>query len=501
MNDNMENNSFENENGFENSAENSNEAPRTEIPQADNSPHNAGQTPPPYGPQFTNPSQNPYNGYYRNPQQGYNPYAYNPVPQAPRTPPQKRKSGKRIAIAIIAVAVCIAIIAGAVKFAKGITADIREEKTTNRTEENVTADDSEIELVTGRSDKEDSTDSESSSELNAKGIYNKVKNTNVGILTYASNSSTLAGEGSGIIVGENRDKTLTYIVTCAHVISSSNITIKVQTLDGTQYDAKIVGMDKKTDIGLISIAKTGLDAATFADSAEVEVGDTVYAIGNPGGTEFFGSFTDGMVSAIGRPVDSPVGYEVLTIQHTAAVNPGNSGGALLNDQGQVIGMNSSKIASTEYEDMAFAVPSSTLKTVVDELIKNGYVSGRPVLGITYSPASYSYQHALAVQAYNLPAGTIVIDSIGVNSDLINKDVKSGDMIVAFNGKDLDDYNDLLDFINSSKVGDKITLTICRLDSGMQINKYDIEVKLVEDTGDVTPVEEETTKSPFYYWGN
>ncbi|MCR4593757.1 MAG: trypsin-like peptidase domain-containing protein [Clostridiales bacterium] len=499
MNENIENSNHENE--IENSETKSNETSGEDSSTVKNDSQNSGQTPPPYGPQFTNPSQNPHNSYYQNPQPGNNPYTYNPVQQAPKKTLKKRKTGKGIAIAIIAVAVCIALVAAAVKYAKTATKTIREEVTTSQSEERVPADDSEIELVTGKSDDNDKTDSESSGELNAKSVYNKVKNTNVGILTYASNSSTLAGEGSGIVVGENKDKTLTYIVTCAHVISSSNITIKVQMLDGTQYDAKIVGMDKKTDIGLISIAETGLDAATFADSSEVEVGDTVYAIGNPGGTEFFGSFTDGMVSAIGRPVSSPVGYEVLTIQHTAAVNPGNSGGALLNEQGQVIGMNSSKIASTEYEDMAFAVPSATIQSVYRELVKNGYVSGRPALGITYSPASYSYQHAYAVQAYNLPAGTIVISSIAKDSDLANKDVKSGDMIIAFNGKNLDDYNDLLDFINNSKVGDKITLTICRLDSSFQINKYDIEVKLVEDTGDLTSAEEETTQSQFSFWGN
>ncbi len=477
MNEDFENNNFENKSDGQ--------IPGQQEPQQTpnvNTQTNQNQTQPPYAqPQFTNPVQNPQNGYYQNNPNNnyYNPYQYAPVPPAPRKQPKNKKKGVKIAALIVVIALLITIFAGVGKMiTKG--SSNTDKKTEESSDKTVTADDSE--LILESSDDEDS--------ITAKSVYNKIKNTNVGILTYASNSVTLSGEGSGIIMGENSDNTATYIITCAHVISASNISIKVQLLDGTQYDAKVVGMDVKTDIGLLSISATGLTAATFADSDEVEVGDTVYAIGNPGGTEFFGSFTDGMISAIGRPVDSPVGYEVLTIQHTAAVNPGNSGGALLNSSGQVIGMNSSKIASTEYEDMAFAVPSATIKEVVDELIKNGYVTGRPILGITYYPVSYSQAHSLIVQAYNLPAGTIIIDGIYKSSDLIDKDVKSGDMIIAYNGNDLDDYNDLLDYINSSKVGSTITLTICRVDSNQRIQKFDVEVTLVEDTGDNTLVEEE-----------
>lgn len=322
----------------------------------------------------------------------------------------------------------------------------------------------------------------------AKSIYQKTYETNVGVLVYSKNQSTIASEGSGVIlptVISGKDNGKTYIVTCAHVLeTSSAYKTVVTTYDGEQYDAKIVGVDRKTDIGVLSVEAQGLKAAEFAASSSVSVGDTVYALGNPGGSTFFGSFTNGMISAIGRPVNSPVGYEVSCIQHTAAINPGNSGGALLNEAGQVIGINSSKIASTEYEGMGFAVPSETVKEIVENIIEHGYVTGRAVLGITFYPSTYSQVHSAIVQSYDLPAGSLIINSISAGSDLMNKDVKEGDMVIGFNGKELDDYNELLEFVESGSVGDKITLTICRIDQNYKITTFEIEAKLVEDTGDL-----------------
>ena len=208
-----------------------------------------------------------------------------------------------------------------------------------------------------------------------------------------------------------------------------------------------------------------------------------------------------MVSAIGRPIDSPVGYEVACIQHTAAINPGNSGGALVNEYGQVIGINSSKIASTEYEGMGFSVPSTTVKEIVDELIRNGYVSNRPVLGINFITSSQNQTYSIIVKANKLPAGSIVINDIMNGSDLLNTEVKEGDMIIAVNGKELDTYDVLLEVIENGKVGDVITLTVCRIDANYNISKFDVKVKLVEDS--MTSVQqEETTDNGFYFpFGN
>ena len=312
-------------------------------------------------------------------------------------------------------------------------------------------------------------------------VYRKVKDSSVGILVYTRNQQTVYSEGTGVVMGLNDDKTITYVITCAHVINVKNAQIIVQSDDGTQYDAYVVGVDAKTDIGLLRVNTTDLTPAEFAVSDDLAVGDTVYAIGNPGGTQFFGSFTNGMVSAIARPIDSPVGYEVACIQHTAAINPGNSGGALLNEYGQVIGINSSKIASTEYEGMGFAVPTHTVKEIVDELIKNGYVANRPVLGLTFITASQNQTYSIIVKANNLPAGSIVIEDIMMGSDLLNTEVKSGDMITAVNGKDLDTYDVLLEVIENGKVGDVLTLEICRVDANYNISTFEVKVKLVEDS--------------------
>lgn len=402
---------------------------------------------------------------------GYIPYGYYP----PKKEAVKNKSkNKKLGIIIASALVVISLISITVFAA----AALKNSGTQNNNKNSVKA---EIPFAEAQTN----TDSDNS----AKSIYQKTYESNVGVIVYAKTKSTIASEGSGVILPtvmtNGKDNGKTYIVTCAHVLeTSSSYKTVVKTHDGKQYDAKIVGLDSKTDLGVLSIDATGLKAAEFAPSESVSVGDTVYALGNPGGSTFFGSFTNGMISAIGRPVNSPVGYEVSCIQHTAAINPGNSGGALLNESGQVIGINSSKIASTEYEGMGFSVPSETVKEIVESIIANGYVTGRAVLGITFFPSTYSQVHSAVVQANDLPSGSLIINSISSYSDLANKDVKEGDMVIGFNGKDLEDYNDLLDFVDNGSVGDTVKLKICRIDQNYKITTFEIETKLVEDTGDL-----------------
>ncbi len=441
----------------------------------------ATKTPPPFSQPFTPPVTPPNSQYtppvygQGNPAYGYNPYQ--PKPEAKKTPSKGKKRGLIVAVLII----CAIFLTGVIVMFAGFIFDGFSEEVPkeDKTQMNI--------VETPQNDESLSDDG----VLTSKQVYEKVYESSVGVLVYTKNQQSLYSEGTGIIMGENDDKTATYIITCAHVIDASNAQIIVQTEDGTQYNATVVGKDAKTDIGLLRISATGLKAAEFADSESVGVGDYVYAIGNPGGTQFFGSFTNGMVSAIGRPVDSPVGYEVACIQHTAAINPGNSGGALVNEFGQVIGINSSKIASTEYEGMGFAVPSATVKEIVDQLIANGKVTNRPVLGIQYYKNTSSQVYSIIVQTHNLPAGSIIIDQILVGSDLANTEVKTGDMIIAVNGKDMDSDEVLADAIENGKVGDKLKLTICRVDSNYNISKFDVEVKLVEDSSTSEPVEEAT----------
>ncbi len=330
-------------------------------------------------------------------------------------------------------------------------------------------------------------------------IYDKVSPSCVGIILYStgnslfqpsgnqSTSSNIAGQGSGIIMGENKDKTKTYVITCAHVISdasSSNYKVVVQDYTGEQYDATVVGFDSKTDLGVLAISKTGLKAAEFGDSKKIKIGETIYAIGNPGGTEFFGSFTRGMVSAIDRSVSSEIGYDMKCIQHDAAINPGNSGGALINSAGQVIGINSSKIASTSYEGMGFAIPISSAQDIINDIIANGYVTNRPKLGIKYSPASAYQQYAMIVQLKGLPSGSLIIAEISQGSAFTGTKAEVGDLIIKVNGENMDSADILLDKIENGKVGDKLTLTLCRINQNYEISEFDVTVTLVEDTGTI-----------------
>ena len=168
------------------------------------------------------------------------------------------------------------------------------------------------------------------------------------------------------------------------------------------------------------------------------------------------------------------------IQHDAAINPGNSGGALVNVYGQVIGINSQKIAATEFEGMGFAIPTSSAQTIVEALINYGYVPNRPKLGITYYPVNASAQYSMIARINNLPAGTLIIDEIAADGALANTEARRYDMIIAVNGNDLTTADVLLELIDNGTVGDKLTLTLCRVNSNYSIETFDITVTLVED---------------------
>lgn len=414
------------------------------------------------------PNYNPnMSGAYGNSNQymPYSSYMPNVKPEAEKVPSKNKKRGALIAGIIVSCCVVIAAVSMIVV--------LMSKDYTPQLEENSVTQEAQLEFVTTPQ-----VESTSGTEMTPGDVYKKVYESSVGILTYSGSYNKKVGEGSGIVMNVDGEKT--YVITCAHVIEYSNAKIIVQDHDGNQYDATVLGTDSKTDIGVLCVKTTDLKAAEFANSDDLAVGDTVYAIGNPGGTQFFGSFTDGMVSAIGRPVDSPVGYEVACIQHTAAINPGNSGGALVNAFGQVVGINSSKIAATEYEGMGFAVPTTIVQEIVNQIISNGSVE-RPVLGITYFFATTDRNYIAAVRNNDLPVGTIVISEIRQGSDMENTKAKVGDMIIAVNGEDVDTVDALSDVIQNGKVGDSLKLTVARLNDDGTVEKFDINVKLVSET--------------------
>ncbi len=469
-----------------NFTQNTNYYPYSNAPQNNQQYNNI----PPYNYQQPNQPNNQYNGYYSNPYpyaNGNKQYAY---PNDDFNDSDgKKKKGKKIFFVVVA-AVCILAISGVVlALLNGdfLPSQTIQNNNTNEPIENVD------ELVTNATPSDTGVASPDGT-LRPKDIYSKVLASSVGILVYDSKSSVVS-EGSGVIFSEDKDGEYTYIISCAHVISDTGVSLIVKLRDNKEYTAQVVGYDTRTDIGVVRIKANGLAAVDIGDSSKLSVGDPVYAIGNPGGVEFANSFTNGMVSAIDRPVSSSkTGYTMECIQHTAAINPGNSGGALVNEYGQLIGINSMKIVADEYEGMGFAVPSSVFTNVVNEIIANGYVTNRPKLGITYLPASEYETYAMFVAIKGLPSGSIVIYSISDDSDLKNTKAKEGDLIYAVNGVELEDSSYLAELIENGKVGDILTLSLIRINSDYSFEEFDIKVKLVEDKGDTVLVEEETTVS-------
>lgn len=457
-------------------------------------PYNPYGTTPPYGA-----NQPPYN---RNPYSNtpYNQTPYRPAPVSYAAPPVAEKKAVNRGLKIFTAIVCVLLVLSLI-FSGSL---ILKYKNSTDLGGNVQNPNSPSQNTTNNADGPSldiaSTPAAVEGALTTAQIAEKVKPSIVGIVVYTNNSGSTAGEGTGVIMGENETHTETYIVTCAHVISDPGIKVKVQTEDGTTYDATIVGFDSRTDLGVVKISATGMPAAEFGNSDNLRVGDSVFAIGNPGGVEFFGSFTGGYVSAIDRPVSSDIGYTMKCIQHDAAINPGNSGGALVNVYGQVIGINSQKIAATDYEGMGFAIPITSAKAIIDNLTKFGYVPNRPKLGITYYPVSASTQYSMIAQIQGLPAGTLIIDEIDSESSLANTEARRYDMIIAVNGKNLTTADVLLELIDNGKVGDTMTLTLCRVNSNYTISKFDVTITLVEDKGGSTvEATEPEYVDPFEYF--
>lgn len=433
-------------------------------------------------------------GSYYNPQisNGYQQNYYQPEINN-QQPPKKGKAGKVI-LGIFIICVCVAL-AGLVSSAVGKTDLSSITQKSSQSSSGSTVDDVETK------DSADVPTSDSSGNLTVAGVAENCMDSCVGISVYSeqaasynyfygygqqNNSSSepsLSGEGSGVLFSEANGKT--YIITCAHVISGGD-SFKVTLNDKKEYDAELVAYDSQTDIGVLSINKTGLKIAEFANSDKLTVGEQVVAIGCPGGIEFMNSITSGYVSALDRPVSSSIGYNNKCIQTDAAINPGNSGGALFNMQGQVVGINSSKIASTEYEGMGFAVPSSTAVATANSLIKSGYVEGRAQIGIEYTPLtnfnnSTAILSALESKGYKNAQGVMVVRTINDNSDLKNKDVKEYDMIVAVNGKTMTSTDVMVSLLSDSKPGDTVKLTMARITDDNELKIFEIECKLIEAT--------------------
>lgn len=322
-------------------------------------------------------------------------------------------------------------------------------------------------------------DIDDSNKYDSKTAYKKINPSVVAVITEQGSavengvSGTKTSQGTGIIISEDG-----YVVTNSHVIGDSKkYTVKVAFSEEEEYKATVVGYDTRTDLAVLKIdAGKKLTPAEFADSGEVEVGQDVAAIGNPGGINFSNSLTRGIISALNRKVDdSSVGF----LQTDAAINPGNSGGPLVNLAGQVIGINTIKIVDTEYEGMGFAIPSQSVKEVADDIISRGYVSGRVRIGITGMAIT-----KLTAQANGVPTG-ILIDEFTDDSPLPKQGVKKNDIITKIDGVEVTGFSRFYSELAEHEPGDEVTLTIYRIPEkqGGEGKTFDVKIKLLEDKGE------------------
>lgn len=312
------------------------------------------------------------------------------------------------------------------------------------------------------------------------GISAVVRPSIVEIYTYSDSAhNTLVGTGSGIILSEDG-----YILTNTHVLQSDGYHVVI-TSDDKHFDAKIIGRDAKTDIAIVKVQANNLTAAVLGDSDEVVVGEQVMAIGNPAGLS--GSVTDGIVSAVGRKIKSDsTGFMMNCIQTNAAISPGNSGGALVNMYGQVIGITSSKYVSYQYEGLGFAITINDAVPIVEELINQGYISGRFRIGIQLIDMSTEYKIESIEEelGFELPEDFegILIAEISKDSDILNTELKEGEFITAINGKKIKTYDEFYDAISRQySAGDYVPATCARIDKDKNIEYFDIKFKLLEDT--------------------
>ena len=271
--------------------------------------------------------------------------------------------------------------------------------------------------------------------------------------------------GTGVVMTEDG-----YIITNAHVIAGY-ARAEVAFQDGTVHEALLVGKDTPSDLAVLKIDCRGLVPAEFGDSEALEVGDTVLAIGNPLGEELWGTMTDGIISAINRDVNVD-GYTMSLLQTTAALNQGNSGGALINEYGQVVGITNLKMGADNslVEGLGFAIPTSTVKAVVDQLIAHGAVTGRPAMGITVTTISQARAEALGI-----PAGARV-ESVEPEGPAFGV-LQPGDVITQANGETVNTSDDLLAVKERLTAGEALDLTLWR--SGVWLERTLILVEQAE----------------------
>ena len=408
--------------------------------------------------EFTSePSQQSSNSYPYSFEQPFDaqqqPFAAQPQPSAP-VPEQKKKSGK--AGKIVALLLACALVGGGSGF--GAAALMQKNAAAQPQSTTQTSSDASVMLEAKRQAAALQVASvDTGKVLTPSEVYAQNVNSTVGITTsittnYFGYQTTSAAAGSGFILTQDG-----YILTNYHVVEGSN-SIKVTTYDGTSYDAQLIGYDESNDIAVLKIDASDLTPVVLGDSDTLNVGDSVVAIGNPLGELTF-SLTTGVVSALDRPVTLSTGTTMNLIQTDCAINSGNSGGALFNLYGEVIGITNAKYSSSgssseaSIDNIGFAIPIDQVRSIFESIITNGYIV-KPYIGVTVSDVSSESQ------SYGLPQGAAV-RSVTENGPAAEAGLQENDIITAVNGETITGSNDLVKLVKASAAGDTLELTVYR----------------------------------------
>jgi serine protease Do len=301
-------------------------------------------------------------------------------------------------------------------------------------------------------------------ELTLQQIYERVSPAVVGITTYRSGEKY--SWGTGVVFTADG-----YIITNTHVLEGGDA-VTVTFSDGIEREALLVGADTASDIAVLYMEGDGYAYASFGSSDDLRVGDAAIAIGNPLGEDYSGTMTNGIISAINRNV-SYNGHSMTLLQTNAALNEGNSGGPLVNAYGQVVGITNMKIMSSYYatvEGIGFAIPSTVVKQIADQLLANGVVSGYPTIGIVAGSVSTEAQ-----RLYNLPNG-VYVSQVNDGSDAQAKGLQVGDIILAVNGQTVTSVAEVNAIKEEFSVGDILTMTIYR-----DGETFDLDIALVDSS--------------------
>ena len=326
--------------------------------------------------------------------------------------------------------------------------------------------DSNIEKLEEKLDFSLKLESKTEDALSLQEIYSRCEESITAIYGYVEGEDGYFW-GTGVVLSEDG-----LILTNAHIISGcDSATVKLS--DDTEYEALLVGADTTSDLAVLKIEAEGLRPAVFGLSSELEVGDSVAAIGNPLGESFRSTLTDGIISAIERGINMN-GYSMTLLQTNTALNEGNSGGALFNMYGQVVGITNMKMSSaySSIEGMGFAIPSSTVKSVVNALVKDGEVRGRPSLGIVIGGIPQE-----AKEHYDLPDG-LYVSEVREHSDAYHQGMRAGDVVTKVNFEPAESAEQINAIKNTLEVGDIMIFEVWR---DGEILEFEV---MLMDTNDV-----------------